>query len=484
MKYVNLFRMRSLFWKIFWSFWLAVVLIGGLTFVLGRWMTEERWLMSFYPNLSSYAPQWAALYEKEGLDAAQQFSLQQASDHKIQASVLFVEGNLLTPLMSRRDIREMRQAAGQGSGQGLRQGAGQRGRGMGLGRPNLEGFRINYDYTSESGHHYVFRFSLPAPEVRAQSRMLFWPLIAIIALFAVTLASWLLSLSITRPIHRLRDAVEKLGKTDYQSAQLTHISRRQDELGMLARDFNQMGEHLQTQIASQRQLLRDVSHELRSPLARLRIALGLAERQAEAREASPETWEKLQRECDHLDRLIDEILTLSRFSSHSDSQPEASQPVNLSALLHETLAEFPELPVKLEAAAELWVNGWPIWLEKALSNLLRNAARFNPPDAALDIALSTDGATHTLRLRDHGPGCHPALLPQLGEPFLRAPGQKAAGYGLGLAIAKRAVERHGGTITFSLPPDGGFQVEISLPAAISTNDDHLHDERSSDPPPR
>ncbi|MDR2173231.1 MAG: HAMP domain-containing histidine kinase [Burkholderiales bacterium] len=473
--------MRSLFWKIFWSFWLAVVLIGGLTFVLGRWMTEERWLMSFYPSLSSYAPQWTALYEKEGLDAAQQFSLQQANDHKIQANVLFVEGNLLTPLMSRRDIREMRQAAGQTSGQGLRQGARQRNRGTGLGRPNLESFRINYDYASESGNHYVFRFSLPIREVRAQSRMLFWPLITIVALFAVTLASWLLSLSITRPIHRLRDAVEKLGKTDYQSAQLTHISRRHDELGMLARDFNQMGEHLQMQIASQRQLLRDVSHELRSPLARLRIALRLAERQAEAREASPETWEKLQRECDHLDRLIDEILTLSRFDSHT----EAAQPINLSALLHETLIEFPDLLVKLEAPAELWVRGWPTWLEKALSNLLRNAARFNPPDTALDITLSSDGTTHTLRLRDHGTGCDPALLSRLGEPFLRAPDQKAAGYGLGLAIAKRAVERHGGTITFSLPPDGGFQVEIGVPAAAPTNNnDHLRDERSSDPPPR
>jgi signal transduction histidine kinase len=472
--------MRSLFWKIFWSFWLAVVLIGGLTFVLGRWMTEERWLMSLYPGLSSYAPQWTALYEKEGLAAAQQFSLQQARDNNIQSSVLSIDGDLLTPLMSRRGNHP-----GMGQGMGMGPGIGQgRGRGMGLGYSNREDLRINHDYTSKNGNHYVFRFSLPARQVRAQSHLLFWPLNIIIALFAVTLASWLLSLSITRPIHRLRNAVEKLGKTDYQSAQLTHISRRHDELGMLARDFNRMGEHLQTQIASQRQLLRDVSHELRSPLARLRVALGLAERQTEAREASPETWEKLQRECDHLDRLIGEILTLSRFSSHSDSQPEAAQPVNLSTLLHDTLAEFPDLPVKLEDAAELWIHGWPNWLEKALSNLLRNASRFNPPDTALDIALSTDGTTHTLRLRDHGPGCDPALLPRLGEPFLRAPGQKATGYGLGLAIAKRAVERHGGAITFSLPPNGGFQTEITLPAAKSAANNLLRDERTSDPHPR
>ncbi|MCL2297330.1 MAG: HAMP domain-containing histidine kinase [Proteobacteria bacterium] len=464
--------MRSLFWKIFWSFWLAIVLIGGLTFVLGRWMTEERWLMSFYPNLSSYAPQWTALYEKEGLSAAQQFSLQQARDNNIRVGVLSVDGDSLTPLMSRRDSRPgARQRTEPSAGSGIRQGTG-RSRSMGLSRSDRDDLRVNfnYDYASASGNHYVFRFSLPASQVRAQSRLLFWPLSIIIALFAITLVGWLLSSSITRPIHRLRDAVGKLEKTDFQSAQLTHISRRHDELGMLARDFNRMGEHLQTQIASQRQLLRDVSHELRSPLTRLRIALGLAERKAEAHETSPETWEKLQRECDHLDRLIDEILTLSRFSSHSDSQPEAPQPINLSALLHETLAEFPDLPVNFEIAAELWVNGWPTWLEKALSNLVRNAARFNPPDAALDVVLSTDGATHTLRLRDHGPGCDPALLPRLGEPFLRAPGQKTTGYGLGLAITKRAIERHSGTITFSLPPDGGFQVEITLPAATSTHD--------------
>lgn len=469
--------MRSLFWKIFWSFWLAIVLIGGLTFVLGRWMAEERWLMSFYPNLSSYAPQWTTLYEKEGLAAAQQFSVQQARNNNIQASVLSVDGELLTPLMSRRDINP-------GMGQGMRQGTGQgagRGRGMGRGHFSQDFHRIIYEYTSESGNPYIFRFLLPAQQVRSwQARTLFWPLITVIALFAITLASWLLSLTITRPIHRLRDAVEKLGRTDYQSAQLLHISRRHDELGMLAREFNQMGEHLQTQIASQRQLLRDVSHELRSPLARLRIALGLAERQVETREISPETWEKLQRECDRLDRLIDEILTLSRFDSHA----EAAQPVNLSVLLRETLAEFPDLPVKLDTPTELWVQGWPAWLEKALSNLLRNAARFNPPDTALDIALSTDGTTHTLCLRDHGPGCAPALLPRLGEPFLRAPGQQTAGYGLGLAIVKRAIERHGGTIAFDSPPDGGFQVEITLPAATSIANALLHDERISDPYPR
>jgi len=463
MKCGNLFRVRSLFWKIFWSFWLAVVLIGGLTFVLGRWMVEERWLMSFYPHLSSYAPQWTALYENEGVAAAQQFSLQQARDNSILADVLSVDGDQLTPLMSRRDARPDA-GMGQGAGQGMGQGQG---RGRRHDHADQEYYRFVREYTSENGNQYLFRFRLSAQKMRAQSHLLFWPLNLIVALFAVTVASWLLSLSITRPIHRLRNAVDKLGKTDYQSAQLKHISRRHDELGMLARDFNQMGENLQTQIASQRQLLRDVSHELRSPLTRLRIALGLAERQTEAQATSPATWEKLQRECDHLDRLIDEILTLSRFDSHA----ETAQPIHLSALLHETLAEYPDLPVKLDAPAELWVNGWPTWLEKALSNLLRNAARFNPPDAALDITLSSDGATHTLRVRDHGPGCDPALLPKLGEPFLRAPGQQAAGYGLGLAIAKRAIERHGGGIVFSLPPDGGFQVEITLPAAPPPGND-------------
>ncbi|MDR2710595.1 MAG: HAMP domain-containing histidine kinase [Burkholderiales bacterium] len=469
--------MRSLFWKIFWSFWLAVGLIGGLTFVLGRWMVEERWLMSFYPNLSSYAPQWTTLYEKEGIAAAQQFSTQQARDNGILTDVLSVDGDQLTPLMSRRDSRPglgsgMGQGFGLGFGLGLGQGMGLgqgRGHGMGRDRPNREYYRFIYEYASESGGQYLFRFRLPADEVHAQAHLLLWPLNLIIALLAVTLASGLLSLSITRPIHRLRNAVEKLRKTDYQSAQLKHISRRHDELGMLARDFDQMGENLQTQITSQRQLLRDVSHELRSPLARLRIALGLAERQSEARQDSPETWEKLQRECDRLDRLIDEILTLARFDSHADShansRTEAAQPIDLGALLHEVLAEFPDLPVKLDIPAGLWVNGWPVWLEKALSNLVRNAARFNPPETALDISLSTDGKMHALRLRDHGVGCDPALLPRLGEPFLRAPGQSTAGYGLGLAIAKRAVERHGGTIVFSLPPDGGFQAEIDLPAA-------------------
>lgn len=192
----------------------------------------------------------------------------------------------------------------------------------------------------------------------------------------LTLFSLLLTLSITRPLNRLRRAVHDLGQTAYQKDSLARLARRGDELGTLARDFNRMGERLQSLIGSQRQLLRDVSHELRSPLARLRIALALAER-AEP-EARAQMWPRLEQECDRLEALIGEILALARL----DAEPGASQRIALLPLLQrlreDALLLAPEQDIRLEVAPDLSIDGWPDMFERAVDNLLRNAVRFNP----------------------------------------------------------------------------------------------------------
>ncbi|MDB6143298.1 MAG: sensor histidine kinase, partial [Pseudomonas sp.] len=303
----------------------------------------------------------------------------------------------------------------------------------------------------------------PRPELGSWRReSLIWPLSALgIALVVLTLFSLLVTLSITRPLSRLRGAVHDLGQTTYQQTSLAQLSNRRDEFGVLATDFNRMGARLQSLIGSQRQLLRDVSHELRSPLARLRIALALAERAGP--EEREKLWPRLGRECDRLEALISEILVLARL----DADFGSAEPVDLPAMLHHLQSDAQlssaEQKVQIQVHDDLELQGWPDMLERALDNLLRNALRFNPTGKPIDVQALREGDRLHISVRDHGPGVAAEHLPQLGEPFYRAPGQTAPGYGLGLAIAKRAAERHGGHLTLANHPQGGFVASMDLP---------------------
>ena len=282
-----------------------------------------------------------------------------------------------------------------------------------------------------------------------------------IALVVLTLFSLLVTLSITRPLSRLRGAVHDLGQATYQQNSLARLANRRDEFGVLATDFNRMGARLQSLIGSQRQLLRDVSHELRSPLARLRIALALAER------ASPEEreklWPRLTRECDRLEALISEILVLARVDADNASAEEVDLTVLLKTLQKDAQLGAPDQVVQLNADTDLHLKGWPTMIERAVDNLLRNAQRFNPQGQPIELHAQRQGDRILISVRDHGPGVDAEHLSQLGEPFYRAPGQTAQGHGLGLAIARRAAERHGGSLILANHPDGGFVASIDLP---------------------
>ena len=222
-----------------------------------------------------------------------------------------------------------------------------------------------------------------------------------------------------------------------------------------------MGARLQSLIGSQRQLLRDVSHELRSPLARLRIALALAER------ASPEEreklWPRLTRECDRLEALISEILVLARVDADNASAEDVDLNTLLNTLQKDAQLGSPEQNVALDAEPHLNLKGWPTMIERAVDNLLRNAQRFNPVGQSIELQAVRQGERIVVSVRDHGPGVDATHFNQLGEPFYRAPGQTAAGHGLGLAIARRAAERHGGTLVLANHPQGGFVASLELP---------------------
>lgn len=433
--------MRTLFWRIFASFWLAIALVAGLSLLFGHALNQDAWIVARHPALRTLPEQWVQTYRQSGPEAAQALLEQRKRQFHIDTQVLDDSGS---PLI--RGTFPPRAAAFEARHS-----------------ERLPWRRMTEEYTGPDGESYLFIYRIPFPELTAWHRSsLLWPVTALgIALVVLTVFSLLLTLSITRPLDRLRRAVHDLGRTAYQQNSLERLARRRDELGVLAGDFNRMGQRLQDLIGSQRQLLRDVSHELRSPLARLRVALALAERASPAERDV--LWPRLGQECDRLEALISEILALARL----DADPGARQRVELRPLLEQlredALLVAPEQTIHIGATDSLAVQGWPDMLGRALDNLLRNALRFNPAGQPVEITAGNEQGSVVLHVRDHGPGVAADHLAQLGEPFFRAPQQSAPGHGLGLAIARRAIERHGGRLSFDNHPDGGFVARVELP---------------------
>lgn len=436
--------MRSLFWRIFASFWLAIALVAGLSLLLGRMYNQDAWILSRHPALHDLPEQWAQRYETQGAPAAQALLVARKEAFRVNVQVFDENGRALVEgtFPARAAAFEQRRGP----------------------HKRLPWRRLSSEYSSpHSGETYLFIYRIPIPELAAWHReSLLMPLSALlIAMLVLTAFSLWLTLSITRPLNRLRGAVHDLGQTSYQQSSLAQLAQRRDELGVLARDFNRMGARLQGLIGSQRQLLRDVSHELRSPLARLRIALALSER-AEAAERE-KLWPRLHQECDRLEALISEILALARL----DADLGTPQPIDLTQLLAKLKEDAslyaPEQPISIDLSSHRPLSGWPAMLQGALDNLLRNALRFNPPGQAIEIAAQEENGQLCLSVSDHGPGVDEALLPRLGEPFFRAPGQSSPGHGLGLAIARRAAERHGGQLELRNRKGGGFCARLLLP---------------------
>nr|WP_153336278.1 MULTISPECIES: HAMP domain-containing sensor histidine kinase [unclassified Pseudomonas] len=434
-----------MFWRILASFWLAIALVAGLSILLGHMLNQDAWILSRHPGLHNLAQQWTERFETQGPDAAQDFLERRKRRYHIDVQVLNESGDPVVEgtFPRRAAVWEARQ---------------------GRGKEQLPWRRLTVEYTSpKTAETYLLIYRIPHPELDAWHRQsLIWPLSALgIALVVLTLFSLLVTLSITRPLSRLRGAVHDLGQTTYQQNSLAQLASRRDEFGVLATDFNRMGARLQSLIGSQRQLLRDVSHELRSPLARLRIALALAERAGP--EEREKLWPRLTRECDRLESLISEILALARV----DADQASAEPIKLNPLLatvqKDASLAAPEQRVQLNAEPDLSISGWPTMIERAVDNLLRNAQRFNPPEQPIELTAQRSGDHIAISVRDHGPGVAKEYLAHLGEPFFRAPGQTAAGHGLGLAIARRAAERHGGRLLLDNHPQGGFVATLELP---------------------
>lgn len=286
------------------------------------------------------------------------------------------------------------------------------------------------------------------------------------------IVSWILARSLARPLVQLRQTSLALAVGRLDSRVEGKILNRGDEVGDLARSFNRMATEIETQDRSRQRLLRDVAHELRSPLARMQVALELA--RGDRLVAQPEL-DLISREISRLEKLISEVLGLLR-DTGSVSAMELER-FSLNELLKSIVES-----VNFEAEArglgnirfhphanpELMLS--PELIYRAMENLLRNASRFTDAQRGVDLSLEVvaGGKECKLTIRDYGPGVSAEFLPQLFEPFSRDSAARErsssdTSWGLGTAIAATAIQRHGGSIKAENAPEGGLEITVVLP---------------------
>jgi len=323
---------------------------------------------------------------------------------------------------------------------------------------------------SSSGHRYsVFVVLPPGPFGPEGVPTLF----ILIGILSSGLVCYLLAHYLTSPVVRLRAATQRLADGDLTArAGDGSGSRRRDEVAQLVRDFDAMAERLEQSVNAQARLLNDVSHELRSPLARLNVALALARQRAGLQAQS--ALERIELEADRLNELIGSLLAIARLENGDDATRQ--DPVSLGELIESIAldadfeAQMRNCRVQPTIVENCTVMGSEILLHRAIENIVRNAIRYTREGTNVQVVLEpsagAEPAQATIRVTDSGPGVPEELLGKLFRPFYRvddARGRQTGGVGLGLAIAERAIRLHGGTVIARNRPEGGLLVEIQLP---------------------
>jgi two-component system sensor histidine kinase CpxA len=325
--------------------------------------------------------------------------------------------------------------------------------------------------TGQSGRAYIFATELPAGPRAAlgidrAAIILQWG----VALLVSGLICSLLTRYLTAPILRLREMSQKLAAGDLSVRAGLELAQRRDEIGDLVRDFNAMASRIEELISRQRQLTSDVSHELRSPLARLNVALDLGRQ----RKGNDPAFEQMEEDIRLLDEMIGRLLTIAKLDISAQQVPMMD--LDLADVLSQVArhAQFeskePDDAISFPSAGEFIVRGNAELLHSALENVIRNAIRYTGSGTLVEVSMerenSSSGAKIRLAVRDYGPGVPESELKNIFQPFYRltdARDRQSGGTGLGLAIADRVVRIHGGTIRAENALPRGLRIVIVLP---------------------
>ena len=449
--------MHSLYWRIFLAFWvaLALILVGTVTVAVNA--TAHRTDRPWVQRGQLYA-QAARAFESGGPEALRSWLQSLPAEPFGRTFVVEPGGRELLGRPLPPSLGGSRDAA--------------------AGAIAPIGGALVLVAAGGSTYHVVIGPVRDSPRLFGELQLPGVPLTVLaIALGVSAAVCFFLARYLASPVERLRLATRQLASGDLNVRVLPALKGRQDDLGLLAADLDTMAERLQLQLEAKQQLLRDVSHELRSPLARLQLALSLARREDGGVERH---LARIEREAERLEALIARTLKLVRLERPVHALEPAS--VDVGELLRTIVADVAieadaqGCLVQVQAQGPLLVSGDPELLRSAFENVIRNAVRYSPPDATVGITgrrmpdEGQPGELVEILIRDHGPGVPEKELGLIFEPFYRVdvarPHGSAAGEGLGLAIAARAVALHGGTIQARNFEAGGLSVTIRLPAMI------------------
>ena len=461
--------MHSLYWRIFLAFWaaLALILVGTVTVAVNA--TAHRTDRPWVQRGQLYA-QAARAFESGGPQALKSWLQSLGGEPFTRTFVIDPQGR---EILGRRLPSSLNGAGGSpGSAAGAAGAADASDASPGAIAPI--GGALVLVGPGGSTYHVVIGPVRDSPRLFGELELPGVPLsILAIALGVSAAVCLFLARYLAAPVDRLRLATRQMAAGDLNVRVLPALRGRQDDLGLLAADLDAMAERLRQLLEAKQQLLRDVSHELRSPLARLQLALSLARREGSAAERH---LARIACEADRLEQLIARTLKLVRLERPVHALEQVS--VDIGELLRNIAADVAieadarGCLVNVQVHGSLRVSGDPELLRSAFENVIRNAVRYSPAGAvvvigARRVAHAQKSDTVEVAVRDSGPGVPTEDLALIFEPFYRVDAARehhgAGGEGLGLAIAARALAVHGGTITARNVAGGGFAVVMNLP---------------------
>jgi two-component system OmpR family sensor kinase len=447
--------MHSLFLRIFLLFWVAMALIVGSSIATTYTITSREFDPPDAQRRPSAAIQASEVLAAGGIGALKHWL--NANKDSVVDRGLYIVGPDGEDILGRRlpesAVRRLEYLNRENA----------------PGTGNFRPSRVAPQIVSADGSTYTVLFTPRRPSIfGALSLPAISLTILVIALVVSALTSWWLAEHLTAPIRRIQAGARALASENLDVRVSAGLEDRRDELAVLARDFDAMADQLRANRAATTQLLRDISHELRSPLARMRVALGLA-RQPPADFARQ--LDRLEKEIERLDSMIGQVLKLARLQG-TDALG-ARQSFDFDEMLDEVALDanfegaIKNCHVIVHGAAKAAVIGNRELMSSAIENVLRNAVRYSPPGESVDIAI-TRGAGLDIVIRDRGSGVPPADLGRIFEPFYRVAESRdrdSGGEGIGLAITSRVMRAHGGSASASNGAGGGLEVRLSLPGA-------------------
>lgn len=421
----------GLFWKILLAFWLTFFAITQGVWLLFQLRRDDRpperfMVEQMAPTLLSAAE---GEVERSGREGFENLSRSLPDSQRVRLQLVEKNRRALPPVpeFSKSLSREV---------------AG----------PGRQDFRLHYWYRDGPRRTDIFNMPMELLALGVIGGLF----------FAAVLARYL-----TRPINRLRKGFDRLAQGRLSERLAPVIGNRRDEIADLARDFDSMAQRLEELVAARDRLLHDVSHELRSPLARLQLAIGLARQSPERTEAS---LARIDREAARLDTLVGELLSLAR-SEHLAA--EGDEYFDLAGVLHSVVedarfeADSHGVAIVRREETPSIDNAPPIrgdaeTIRRAIDNVIRNAIRFSEAGNPVEVDYRLEAGAHCILVADRGPGIDEASIDAMFEPFARE-SEESLGFGLGLAIAKRGIAIHGGTIAASNREGGGLVVRLRIP---------------------